>query len=144
MVQIDMMTEENFNADVLRSLGERVQPSFREEFLTLIQTKSFGTYQEFLIKSLSENQDDYTAMFDYGIAHLLSLAHRPDYKLATYYLALSLLKDISDEFHDLATDSMIFCENEGDAIAESEALELHNRYENKPLADKEKSARDLM
>ena len=57
---------------------------------------------------------------------LTSLINRPDYELASYFLAISSLKEIPIEFRDIATDSMIFCENEADAIPESEALKLYN------------------
>jgi hypothetical protein len=125
-MEIDKKT---LNQNTLHVLGETVQPDFRTEFLTLLEGITFGIYQEFLVKTLLEKPKDHKALFDYGMQKLLTLKNRPDNNLASYFLVLSSLKSLPDGFSDLATDSMVYCENGDDIMKKSQATEILSRYE---------------
>lgn len=97
----------------LERAADRVEHSFREEFLSLAADNPNLAY---VVKALSAGRPGARELFEVAVRRLPGRGRRPDSSLAAYFLILSELKDIPEEARSFAIDAMVYCETDTDEL----------------------------
>jgi len=112
-----------------------VDRDFKDEFARLVRSHALGKHESPLLDFLRSVPPAYDQAFEYGFDQLVT-SRRPEKELATYFLVLSSLSEVSHNFRDLATDAMVFVENGDDSIPNSVGTALVARRKSLGSASK--------
>lgn len=100
------------NRSNLQKLKKFVAPDSHQILVRIFNKETLGKHYDFLNQELESEKVDINKIIKYSVEHLPTDESRPDSKLSNLFFIVSEIKFLSEEIRSLATDMMIYSEND--------------------------------
>jgi len=102
--------------DNSKQVVSAVKASFVGDLNRILSEEALGRYEDQIREILCASGGRADSLATYLFERLPEENSRPDRALATGFLVLSEMQDVSMQLRDLATDAMVYCEEDDDSL----------------------------